>query len=291
MTTDFNSREPEITPNGADAPLFAAQPVWDRNRKRRGFGGRKTAAPAPSVAAPEPRTFAREEPAMTFDRAIDEPMERPMSAPIDRPATVTNSTMAAPLATAPLAADEPLAAPIGRPVRTTRAKASSGASPAVIAGGVAALLVIGAGGWYLSRPHDGVPELAPGQPTTSEVAAAPLTPEPGGVDVATNTLPQRTAPAATAAPAPRRVAQQTRVRPAARAAAPAAEGSGSNASAVLPDGPRPYSSVNPAAAPTQVTPAAPPPVETAPPAAVPQTPPVQTPEPAAPAPTETPPSA
>jgi Meckel syndrome type 1 protein len=283
MTTDFNGREPDITTNGADAPLFAAQPVWERNRKRSAFGGRKPAAkivePTPSVVSPEPRSFAREEPAMM----LDDPMDRPIS---DRTATVTNTTLAA----APLAADEPLAAPIGRPVRTTRAKASSGASPALIAGGVAALLVIGAGGWYLARPHDGVPELAPGQPTTSEVATAPVTPEPGGVETATNTLPQRTAAAKPAAPrAERQVAQQTRVRPAARAAAPSAEASSSNASAVLPDGPQPYSSINPAA-PTQVTPPAPPPVQ-----ATPQSPPVQAPEPAqtapaAPAPTETPPT-
>ncbi|HEX7943195.1 MAG TPA: hypothetical protein VF495_00940, partial [Phenylobacterium sp.] len=154
MTTDFNGREPEITPNGGDAPLFAAQPVWERNRKRSAFRGRKattnTAEPTPSVAAPEPRSFAREEPAMT----LDDPMDRPMS---DRTATVTNTTLAA----APPTEREPMVAPISQPVRTTRAKASSGASPAVIAGGLAALLVIGAGGWYLSRPHDGVPELAP----------------------------------------------------------------------------------------------------------------------------------
>jgi len=276
MPTDFNGRESDISENGGDAPLFASQPIWERNRKRRGFGGRKTAAPAPSDAAPEPRSF--DEPAMT----LNDPIDRPMAEPLNRPATVTNTT---------LAADEPMATPIGRPARTTRAKASSGASPAVIAGGLAALLVIGAGGWYLTRPHDGVPELAPGQPTTSEVATAPVTPEPGGVETATNTLPQRTAAAKPAAPrAERQVAQQTRVRPAARAAAaPSADASSSNASAVLPDGPQPYSSINPAA-PTQVTPPAPPPVQ-----ATPQSPPVQAPEPAqtapaAPAPTETPPT-
>lgn len=280
MPTDFNGREPDSSQNGEDAPLFASQPIWERGRKRRGFGGRKTAAPAPAVA-PEPRAFAREEPAMTLDRPVDRPMDAAPERPIDRPATTTNTT---------LAAEEPMATPIGRPMRTTRAKASSGASPAVIAGGLAALLVIGAGGWYLSRPHDGVPVLAPGQPTSSEVAAAPVTPDTGGVSVATNTLPARAESArAAATPMPRatrQVAQQARVRPAARAAALSAAETGANASAILPDGPRPYSSINPAA-PTQVTPAAPPPVEAAPPAAIPQTPPVQTPQ-TAPAPSETP---
>lgn len=256
MPTDFDGREPDTSPSGADSPLFASQPIWERDRKRRGFGGRKTAAPAPPS---EPRGASWEEPAMTLDR------------PMERPATVTNTT---------LAADEPRAAPRGRSVRSSRAKASSGASPAMIAGGVAALLAVGAGGWYLTRPHDGVPDLAPGRPTTSELATAPLTPVPPDVDAKTNPLPMRAeaTPEASPPPAERRVAQ-ARVRPAARAAAPSADAASSNASATLPDGPQPYSTLNPAAPPTQVTPPAPPPAEAAPPAAIPQAPP----------PTETPP--
>ena len=62
MPTDFNGREPASAANGADSPLFATQPIWERNRKRRGFGGKASPPrPATPAAEPEPRTFARED--------------------------------------------------------------------------------------------------------------------------------------------------------------------------------------------------------------------------------------
>src|SRR6185295_445189 len=160
-----------------------------------------------------------------------------------------HSTLAA--EDAPIITDEaPLATPIGRTTTTrTTAPRRSGASPAMIAGGVAVLALVAVGGWYLARPHDGVPELQPGQPSTSEIAAAPAmgpAEQPAEVDRASNTLPSRAGPARAAPPqiaqaAPARTA--ARVRPAARA--PSAGESGANASAVLPEGPKPYSTLNP----------------------------------------------
>ena len=291
MTTDFNRREPD-TSSSDDGSMFAAKPIWEqRGKKRRGgFGGGRKAstdapAPAPEPSAPETRTFAPPEAAPEAARAQpDLTLDRPMSS------TATPSTFAAGETTG----DEPMATPI-RASTTTRAKPKSGASPAIIAGGVAALALVAAGGWYMARPHGGVPTLAPGEATTTEVAAAPILPpaaQPSEVSTASNTLQAAHAPAATPAPTrPERMASAARVRPAARAAAPSAATSGTNASAVLPDGPQPYSALNPGAAPTQVTPAAPPPTEA--PAAIPTTPPVESPQAAPPtseAPAPTPPS-
>ena len=185
-------------------------------------------------------------------------------------ATITPSTFAA--------EETLIAPPIGR-TASARVTGNTGASPAVIAGALAAVALLGVGGWYVMSPHDGVPELTPGQP--SQVATAPILPaaQPSEVDTATNTLPQR----ARAPAQPRRMAAATpRVRTAARTAAASAEANSANVSATLPDAPRPYA--NPANPPAQVIPAAPAPVEAAP--AIPATPPVQTAEPA-PAPAET----
>ena len=269
--------------------MFAANPVWERGKKRRGFG--RKAAPAATVApiptvTPEPRTFAAE-------RDYEEPMalDRPIDRPIDRPDPVTTYAMGPAAATpSTLAAEEPdagLVAPIGRPTtRVDRQPKSRGIGPAAIAAGAIALVAAGGVGWYAMQDRDGVPELTPGV-TTSEVASAPLPP----VDMpasdpsltAQNVLPQRAAPAA--AEPPRQVARverrttTTRTRP----AAASADTSGINASgtAAIPSAPQPYSAlnpstVNPAPAPTQAAPEP-----------IPSTPPTVAPEPT-PAPQETP---
>lgn len=209
-----NDLKPETSITDAEGVMFAATPAWERNRKRRGFGARKDAAPA---AGATPRTTLASE------------MDAPLAAPIGRPTTV----------------------------RSTRAVKSNGAAPAVIAAAVVGLGALGAAGWWMSR-DDGIPELAAGS-TTSEVAAAPVMPMEPPAQMAMNeaapppmAAPPVETPRATAAPAERRAAP--RVRPA--VAAPSAASAGVNASttAVLPDGPQPYSSVNPSAAPTQVNP-------------------------------------
>lgn len=218
MSMNYTGKDPRISPTEAEGVLFAATPAWERSRKTRRFGARKAT------------------------QAVTEPRSLPPSA------TMTNST---------LAADEtPFAAAPALATRTTRVK-KAGPSPTVIAMALGAVVVLGGVGFYALQPHGGVTALSPGQPTTSEVAVAPITPD---VDVATNTLPQ---PATAAAPriarpsvaAPSVAAPSARIR-SARAAAPSAEGNAANVSATLPDGPQPYSTVNPAA---------PAPIEAAPP--------------------------
>ena len=274
MSMNYTGREPEISATDAEGVLFPTTPVWERGKKKRGFGARKA---APSVATPEARP-------MPTERTI---APEPRTCAAETPTTMTHST---------LAADEaPFAAEPAMATRTTRVK-RSGPSPTVIALALGAVVILGGVGFYAMQPHDGVTTLKPGEPS-AEVALAPIAPvATSEVNPATNTL--RPTPA-TPAPAakPTQVARQSapapsaRVRPA-RAAAPSADASSSNVSATIPDGPQPYSSLNPAAAPTQVTPpaptqvtpAAPPPSEAAPPAAIPSTPPVQS----APAPTQAP---
>jgi len=304
MSMDNDRRDPEKPITEQEGAMFAAEPIWERNRKRRGLGGRKGAAAAPMVS-PEPRTFAAERD-YEEPMALDEPMtlDRPLS---DRPAadysraeyaemgagaataTTTHSTLAA-------EEDTGLIAPIGRPsTRADREPRSRGTAPAAIgAAAVVGLLAIGAAGWFMTR-DDGVPELAPGS-TTAEIATAPLPP----VDLPPNP-PAATAPVqAAAAPPPAATARfetpraQARVAPRARpaAAAPSASTSGANASTTttLPDGPQPYSTLNPGATPPPVNPpatqAAPPPTEA--PAQIPATPPTITPEPTPTPPTEDP---
>lgn len=251
--------------------MFAATPVWDRNRKRKGGFGRKAApAAAASTVAPEPRSFVERD-----DLALDAPVQRPMADTYVRPDPVISRL-------APSAeTDAGMVAAIGRPsARTTRSAKSSSVAPIALAAGVVALGAIAGVGWYATQGDDGIPEMAPGGQT--EMSAAPLppvvtTPEtPSEAAMAVN-LPNAAAPPRTTVPsAPVRQAQ-ARSRPAA-AAAPSAGDTGVNASATLPAGPQPYSTLNPGATPpAEVTP---------PPAVAPTapTPPTQ----AAPAPTEAP---
>src|SRR6185436_7614726 len=72
MPTQFTGSEPETSSDGENT-MFGATPVWERSRKKKGFGlGRKSAAPrteapraADPIAAPppaaEPRSFARDD--------------------------------------------------------------------------------------------------------------------------------------------------------------------------------------------------------------------------------------
>lgn len=279
--------------------LFAARPIWEqRGRKRGAFGSRKAAAtPAPAApVSPEPRTFAAE-------RDHEEPMA--LDTPVDPVSGDVPRTSYADMRETASAAAEPdsgMVASIDRPLtRADRAPRSKGIGPAAIAAGVVALGAIGAVGWYASRDNDGIPELAPGQATESELAAAPLPPvdlppsSPAAADTAVNPPPAVAEPprASVTPAAPRRTASATRTRPA--AAAPSAEGTAVNASTTaLPAGPLPYSTLNPGAAPPEPvnpapTQAAPPPSEA--PAAIPSTPPTLPAEPptdAAPTTTEPP---
>jgi hypothetical protein len=266
MSMDSNGPDSSKPATDEDGGMFAAQPIWERNQKRKGLGKRRSASPAAAApVSPEPRTFAAE-------RDYDEPMalDTPVTAPADRAAdTYAERATTGPAANSIQAAEADAgAAP--RASRLTRAPKSRGVAPAAIAAGVVALGALGAAGWYMSRDREGVPELTPGSTTTSEVAAAPLTPTNPPAQVATN----QTAPAAlppvdlpptaaaqareaSRAAAPARVAARTTARARPAAAAPSATSAGANAStsAVLPDGPQPYSSLSPGTtAPTQVNP-------------------------------------
>lgn len=296
MSMDHDRSDKPITEQ--EGVMFAANPAWERGRKRKGLGGRKiSAAPAATAAAveptstitPEPRTFAAErdyEEPMALDRPVARPVERPMTP--DAAGTeysAMGATMASPRAAA-LETDSGMVAPIGREPRRTAARThKSSAAPAAIAAGVAAVALVGAAGWYATQADDGIPELAPGQPADTQVATAPLpqAPLPAETSATAPTTVNPTAPPVRAqapARAERRMAQAApRTRPA--AAAPSASESGLNASTTttLPDGPQPYSTLNPGAAPAPVNPPAPPVNQAAPaptteaPAAIPATPP------------------
>lgn len=285
MSMDLNRPDSDKPVTEQEGVMFAAQPVWDRNRKRKGFGGRKTASaspvaadPAPSqpvtTVAPEPRSFAaRDDEELTLDRPVDRQLA---STPV-YPRTEYAAMGARPTPTA----DESvgLAAPIGgtRNTRSVKSTKSNSVAPAAIAAAVVGLGALGAAGWYMSRDTSGVPELAAGSTATeSQLAAAPLTPVDPPAQMAAN----EAAPPPVAAPradsngvtVPARTT--ARARPA--AAAPSAGETGVNASttAVLPDGPQPYAATPDVTAPTQVNP----PLVTIPPAseapaAVPATPP------------------
>lgn len=222
---------------------------------------------------------------MVLDQRIDAPRAASPEYPRTEYAAMNPGTTAA----STLAADDDagLVAPIamGRAnARSTRAVKSSSAAPAAIAAAVVGLGALGAAGWYMSRDTPGVPELTPGA-TTSEVAAAPLTPTEPPAQMAMNeapTPPAATPPAMTQRAEPARAPTAsarttTRARPAATAPNAGETGVNASATAVLPNGPQPYSSVSPGPAPAAPTQANPPLVVLPPsseaPAAVPATPP------------------
>ena len=294
MTMDYSGRDPNKSITDAEGVMFAANPIWDRtNRKRRGFGGgRRNAEPAAeaptATVAAEPRSFAAE-PDMILDRPVSRPMDRP---------SVTDTYVATPAATAAEAAyvapataradaeAAGMVAPIDR-VHSTRAVKSNGVAPAAIAAGAVALVAVGAAGWWATRDTGGVPELTPGS-TTSQVAAAPLAPAPipeaPAAQAMTPPPPPAAAPTRMASAEPVRAerrAPAVRTRPA-TSSAPSAESAGTNASATMPAGPQPYSSLSTGS--TATTPATTP-ILTLPPA---QATPIPSTPPTAPEPTPTP---
>ena len=302
MSMNFERDSSDKSVTEQEGVLFA-QPIWERRSKKRGVFGRKTASTAPSTTiAPEPRSFAVERDDETLAQAplIERPIEGayPLRDDYIRREGAGYGATTPPTTTMRIEDDASLVAPIGRPTaRTTGGARSKSMGPAAIAAGVVTLGALGAVGWYASRGNDGVPELAAG-PTSEQVAAAPMAPvvpaAPVTTDMSVN--PPSAAPPRVTVPAASPV-RTARARPAA-AATPSAGETGVNASttAALPEGPQPYSTLNPGALPPAlVTPpatteAAPAPTEA--PAAIPATPPIETPAPteAAPETTVTPPT-
>jgi len=260
MSVDFNSM-PSTEPGlgESDTPMFAGVPSWERNRKRRSFGGKARSA-APVVA---------DEPVVTRNAAYVEPKDEAIAtAPVYTTRTVKKSGGVAPLAIAAgIVAIGGLAAAgwyASQPHETGMAQLTPGTES-------------------VAPPADTLPQVAantapmPGEPATAP-APAPM-------------------PAKAETPAPRvttRVAAATpaRARP---AASRSAEDAGVNTSATLPAAPQPYSGTAIApSAPADVAPASPP-VQAAPQPVNPTPPPTEaapqvTPPAAASPPVQTPPS-
>lgn len=268
MSVDFNST-PVNTPTATETetPMFAPIPSWERNKKRRGFGGGKRAE---SVREPT-----------IFDAAPDASL-----------AASPDASFAAPMADA----DETAFA--AAPAYATRTvKKSGGMAPLAIAAGIIAVGGLAAAGWYATQPQEtgGMAQLTPGTESAAapvaapEMAAAAVTPE------APLTATQQAAAAPTRAPTRLAAAPAARTRPA--QAPRSAEEAGVNTAATLPAAPQPYSGAAVAPqAPADVTPTpsappawnippvsqspAPAPVEAAPPSITPPaaaTPPVDAP--------------
>lgn len=266
-----------------DNNMFGGTPIWERQKKRRGFGGRsRTVAPAattPAVtdvqadtsigaahgmATHEPLTETRpmvDEPRSFEDRTFDEPvgMAAPLGEPHDLHATHHDTILSEPVTYDETVAAEPMmAAPLER-TRTTTVKRKGGVPAAAIAAGVVALGGIAAAGWYASQPKGDVATLTPGAPgetalapdastATMAAATAPVTPVVPAATTRTTTT------ASVAAPAMRRTTTTRTASVRTRPAATAATGITADASATLPGGPQPYAG-SAATAPTTVNPA------------------------------------
>src|ERR1700754_1756398 len=84
ISVDFNSM-PTTEPGlgESETPMFAGIPSWERNRKRRSFGGGKSHSAAPTVAA---------EPVATRNAAYMEPTDTAFAAePVFATRTVKKS--------------------------------------------------------------------------------------------------------------------------------------------------------------------------------------------------------
>jgi len=247
VSMESDDREPGKSVSDAEGVMFPTNPIWDRSARRRGFSGRKS-----EPVAEEPRSFMADE-----DDDAEMVLDRPVGA-----------------ARAAQAEDDAgMVAPIGRSAQEPRSR-GMGAGIAVAA--VAAVAVLAAGGWYLMRDTDSVPELAAGAPSTEVATAAPapaalppVVDTPPTVDVQQAAATPPAEPPRTTVRTERRMASVARARP---ASSTSVEASGVDASATLPDGPQPYSSLNPGATPTPVNPTPAPTTQATPPTPTPAEP-------------------
>jgi hypothetical protein len=292
MTIEYETRDTDKSITDAEGVMFAANPVWDRNSRKRRLtsrGGRNAeVATSDPTAQPlrEPRSFAQG----SDDALASRPIARPAAA------TYASTYAATPTARAAEADDVSMFAPVDRSAkRSVKARSTGGVAPAAIAAGAVALVALGATGWWMSRDTGGVPEMTPGS-TVSEVAAAPLA--PAAIPNAPPSQAVNPPPAAEAASSQmaaaepmraERRAPAVRTRPAV-AVAPSADTAGVNASATLPAGPQPYTALNPDAAPAPsaepqtltIPPVQASPIPSTPPTAPTEVPQVADPTPAAP---------
>ncbi len=256
MSTNFTGREPDLNPSAADAPLFAATPVWDRQGKKRGIGPRHTsrkpdAEARESVVAPEERSFApREERSFAPNEFVSRPVARtsyPSELDPAPAAAAAVTTTPRPLTSdaASVGADAGVARPAISATRTASAR-RTGISPAMVGGAIGAVALLAGGAWVLTRPAGGAPELTPGEPASAAADAPPT------LLTRQNILPPRAEAVTPSAPmaAPEAVTSVRRTEPAARAR-PAARATASTPPA-LPGAPQPYQALNPGATPAPV---------------------------------------
>ncbi len=216
MSVDFNTTPLNTSSTSeTETPMFAPIPSWERNRKRKGFGGKSRAAATVQVGTPV--SDARREADIAPRNAADSAF-----------------------ATAPAFAT--------RPVKKGRT-----GLPMAVAAGIVAIGGLAAAGWYASQPHDtGMAKLTPGTESTALPATAPVmaanaaTPTLPVEVKATAAMPARaTTRVAAAAPARARTAVASR----------SAGDAGVNTAATLPSAPQPYSGTATApAAPADVAP-------------------------------------
>jgi hypothetical protein len=259
MSVDFNSM-PKTEPGlgESDTPMFAGVPSWERNRKRRSFGGGKTRTVAVEPVAPR--------------NAADVPVSE--SAFVTAPIQTTRVVKKSGGSVAPLA----IAAGI------------------IAIGGLAAAgwYASQPHDTGVAQLTPGTESAAPTTTAPMPQVATNLAPMPGESATAPAAAPT---PAKAETPAPRAstrvaAAAPARARP---AASRSAEDAGVNTSATLPAAPQPYSGAAVApSAPADVAPVSPP-VEAAPQPVNPSTPPTEaapqvTPPAAATPPVQTPPS-
>jgi hypothetical protein len=263
MSTTYTGSSQSDPSTAESDTLFAATPVWERaGKKRRGFGGSKTARTAAPIATTE--TFAEAGPTADQIAAGELRAEHLRSDAMD--------AGTASLTDAPLASDTPMAAesPIyADRTRTTTTRKSGGMAPMAIAAGVIVLGGLAAAGWYATRDN-GVTQLTPGGTATSTAAleTAPMASAPASQMAAnTATAPTVTPPTVTRSTtttvrsaAPSRITTTTTTRTANVRTRPApatsAADAGVNTSATLPGAPMPYSAtMSGATAPTTVNPA------------------------------------
>jgi hypothetical protein len=173
MPTDFSATPDESPINGtADGSVFAPVPAWERNKKRRGFGG--------GARASEPRSFAP-----SVDPLTATPVADSMT-----PLETTDGSFAS-----------------GATFADRTRKSASSKVPMAIVAGLIVVGGVGAAGWYAMQPHgaSGVAELTPGSSSTTtstpsgsvttQVAEAttPATPAAPAEKATTTTTTARTA--------------------------------------------------------------------------------------------------
>ena len=223
-----------VTPDVTDAP-FAATPVWDRPRKRRGLTSRSPARAAPA--------------------ADDTNIAPAIGAGFG-------------LGVGPVLAETDAARPpqtSADAVMRRRQAAGRSAPKGLIAAGAIALAAAGGAGWYFTHDSARMPAITPSTLQVAEVAAPapmPLAPEVAPAPPIPNANPREAVNPPPMARAVRAQASAKRAQMAARSAA--ASAADASAAAALPDAPQTYAASQGASAPPSLAVTPPPAADPAP---------------------------